>query len=60
MKILLSILVFVMLSACSEQAVYNMMHERERQLCKEQGRTDCNRAESYETYKKEREEILKQ
>ena len=60
MKILLSSFVLVMLTACTEQAVYKMMHERERQLCKEQGRTDCKRAESYDTYKKEREEILKQ
>ena len=60
MKVLLSSLLFIMLSACTEQAVYNMMHDRERQLCREQGRTDCQPAERYETYKKEREEILKQ
>ena len=58
MKSLLVSIVLVMLTACSQRAVYNMLHERERQLCIEQGRTDCHRAESYDKYKKQREEVI--
>jgi hypothetical protein len=62
MKILfLSIVLVILTASCSsqgKQAVYDMIHERERQLCIEQGRSDCQRAESYEKYKKERDEII--
>jgi len=57
MKILLPIITLLTITACSQQAVYNMLHERERQLCIEQGRTDCQRAESYEKYKQQRDEM---
>lgn len=36
-----------------------MLHERERQECLQQGRSDCPDAESYDKYKKQREEIIK-
>ena len=50
-------------ASCSNQAkeaVYNMMHERERQLCIEQGRTDCPHGESYNQYKQNRDEVINQ
>ena len=58
MKIILFSLVLVLLTACSKQAVYNMMHERERQECLKQGNRDCPREESYQQYKKDRQEII--
>ena len=58
MKIFLLSLVLVMLTACSQQAVYTMIHERERQECLKQGRSDCPRTENYEQYKKQREEVI--
>lgn len=48
-------------ASCSNQAkeaVYNMMHERERQQCLQQGKSDCPRTESYNKYKKERDEVM--
>ena len=59
MKIFLITALLVIITACSQRAVYDMVHERERQLCKEQGRTDCQRAESYDKYKQQRDEIIK-
>jgi hypothetical protein len=35
-----------------------MMHERERQECLKQGNKDCPRGESYQQYKKDRQEII--
>ena len=35
-----------------------MMHERERQECLKQGNIDCPRGESYQQYKKARQEII--
>ena len=35
-----------------------MLHERERQECLKQGRTDCPRAENYNDYKKQRENYI--
>jgi len=58
MKVLLLSLVLVMLTACSQQAVYTMIHERERQECLKQGRSDCPRTDNYEKYKKQREEVI--
>ena len=62
MKIFLISFALVMLTAsCSHQtkeAVYNMMHERERQDCLKQGREDCPRGESYQQYKKQRDEVF--
>ena len=62
MKNILFSLVFVMLTvSCSErtkEAVYNMMHERERQECLKQGNRDCPREEGYQKYKKDRQEII--
>ena len=62
MKIFLISLALVMLTAsCSHQAkeaVYNMMHERERQDCLKQGREDCPREESYQQYEKQRDEVF--
>lgn len=57
MKILLSITLLFTLTACSQQAVYDMLQERERQLCIEQGGNDCPRAESYEKYQQQRNEM---
>lgn len=47
-----------MLTACSQQAVYTMLHERERQECLKQGRSDCPRTDNYDKYKKQREEVI--
>ena len=58
MKIILFSLVLVLLTACSKQAVYNMMHERERQECLKQGRNDCPRQENDNKYKQQRDEVL--
>lgn len=58
MKTLLSIIIFLILTACSNQAVYKMIHEKERQECLKQGRTDCPQAESYDKYKQKREEVM--
>lgn len=61
MKIIFSCLVLVMLTvSCSprtKEAVYNMMHDLERQECLKQGNKDCSRGESYQQYKKVRQEI---
>ncbi len=58
MKILLFSIIVVMLTACSRRAVYDMLHERERQECLKQGRSDCPRAENYDKYKKQRDKII--
>jgi len=58
MKIFLVSFVLVMLTACTSQAVYDMMHERERQECLKQGRSDCQRGESYDKYKQKRDEVM--
>jgi len=50
-------------ASCSNQAkeaVYNMMQERERQECLQQGNKDCPRGESYPQYKQQRDEVLTQ
>ena len=60
MKVFLLSIILVMLSACSQQAVYNMLHERERQECLQQGRSDCPSAESYDKYKQKRDEVISQ
>lgn len=59
MKLILLSLAFIILTACSQQAVYNMINERERQLCIEQGRSDCSSTESYNEYEKNRNEVVK-
>lgn len=58
MKTILFSLVLVMLTACSQQAAYTMIHEKERQECLKQGRSDCPRTYNYEKYKKQREEVI--
>ncbi len=58
MKIFYPIITFLILTACSQQVVYDALHERERQLCLKQALTDCSRSESYEKYKKQREEVI--
>lgn len=58
MKIFLLSLVVVLLTACSKQLVYDAIHERERQECLKQGSSDCPRAESYDKYKSQREEVI--
>ena len=53
--------VMLLIPACSDrgtQAVYDLIHERERQQCLQQGRSDCPRAENYNKYKQQRDEIL--
>ena len=58
MKTILFSLVVIMLSACSNQAVYDMLHEREQQECLKQGHSDCQRTESYNKYKQKRDEEI--
>lgn len=58
MKTLLPIITFLILTACSQRAVYDSIHERERQECLKQGRTDCPRGDSYDKYKSQRDEII--
>ncbi|MCW8901719.1 MAG: hypothetical protein OQK75_07020 [Gammaproteobacteria bacterium] len=62
MKIFLTSFVFMMLTAScgnkSQEAFYNMIHERERQECLKQGRTECPRGESYDKYKQKREDVI--
>jgi hypothetical protein len=61
MKFFLSALLLIMLTACSErgnQAVYDMLHERERQECLKLGRSDCYKGESYNKYKQQRDEVI--
>ena len=58
MKIFLLSVVVVLLTACSKQLVYDTIHERERQECLKQGRSDCPRAESYNKYKQKRDEEI--
>lgn len=62
MRIFILSFILVMLTvSCSyktKEAVYNMMHERERQECLKQGRSDCPRIEPYDKYKQQREEII--
>ena len=51
----------ILTASCSQpakEAVYNMMHERERQECLKQGRSDCPRGESYDKYKQKREDVI--
>lgn len=43
----------------SKHAVYDMMHEKQRQDCLKQGRSDCPGAERYDKYKQKRDEELK-
>jgi len=59
MKFLLVATLLAMLTACSNQTIYSMMHERERQECLKDRGTGCPRAESYEIYEKQYEEIIK-
>ncbi|MDH5660774.1 MAG: hypothetical protein OEY65_07220 [Gammaproteobacteria bacterium] len=35
-----------------------MLHERERQECLKQGRSDCPGADSYDQYKQKRDETI--
>lgn len=58
MKLLLISISLVMLAACGQQAVYDMMHEKNRQECLKDGHSDCPRAESYDEYKKQRDEVI--
>lgn len=53
------IVLAALLGGCSSQAVYDMLQERERQLCLQQGREDCHRAEPYDKYEQERDEVIK-
>ena len=59
MKILSLSFIAILLIACSQQAVYDMLHEKERQDCLKQGRSDCHRAESYDKYNQKRDEVMK-
>ena len=61
MRIILLSLIMLTVS-CSQrtkETVYNMIHERERQECLQQGRRDCPRTESFEKYNKQRDEVIK-
>lgn len=58
---LISFLLIISTVSCSNQAkeaVYNMVHERERQQCLQQGNIDCPRTDSYKKYKKDRNEVM--
>ena len=63
MKIfLLSVALIIATTACSNRArhaAYDMLHERERQECLKQGRSDCPSIEPYEKYKQKRDEVIK-
>lgn len=59
MKAILFSLFLVMLTACSSQAAYDMIHGYERQKCLQQGRTDCPQVEPYGKYKNKRDKIVK-
>ena len=62
MKIFLLSALIILITSCSNRtkhAVYDMLHEKERQECLKQGRTDCPHAESYDKYKQKRDEIMK-
>ncbi|GMR16463.1 MAG: hypothetical protein BMS9Abin31_0799 [Gammaproteobacteria bacterium] len=58
MKTLLPIITFLILTACSQQAVYDMIHERERQECLKKGHADCPRTGDYDKYKRQRDEVI--
>ena len=58
MKFLILSLAIIMLTACSNRAVYDMLHEKARQDCLKQGRSDCHRDESYDKYKQKRDEVM--
>ena len=55
--------VLVLQTACtSEQfknTTYRAIHDRQQQQCREEGRQDCPRAESYSDYEKKRKEAQK-
>lgn len=55
---LFSFVLIILTSSCSNRAVYDAIHERERQECLKQGRTDCPRGESYDKYKSQRDEEI--
>lgn len=55
---LLSSILVVFTVSCSNRAVYDAIHERERQECLKQGRADCPRGESYDKYKSQRDEEI--
>ena len=63
MKIFLfSVVLSIVTTACSnraQHATYDMLHERERQECLKQGRSDCPTAESYDKYKQKRDELIR-
>ena len=63
MKFFLISFILVMLTvSCSDktkETVYNMMHERERQECLKQGRSDCPRVEHFDKYNNQRDEVIK-
>ena len=61
MKLTLHITLIILLSACSDRArhaAYDMLHEKQRQDCLQQGRTDCPSDESYDKYKQKRDEVM--
>ncbi|MDH5395443.1 MAG: hypothetical protein OEW97_04165 [Gammaproteobacteria bacterium] len=64
MKIFLVSFILVMATAsCSHRAkhaVYDMLHEKERQDCLQQGLSDCPHAERYDKYKQKRDELIRQ
>ena len=63
MKIFLLSALIILTVSCSNRtkhAVYDMLHEKERQECLKQGNKDCPRGESYQKYKNQRDEALKE
>lgn len=62
MKIFFVIFILGMSTAsCSNRAkhaVYDMLHEKQRQECLMQGRQDCPRTENYDDYSRQRQEVM--
>ena len=50
----------VLQTACSSEqfkrTTYDALHERQLQQCREEGRQDCQRSESYDEYERKRNE----
>lgn len=58
---LISFVLIILTASCSNQAneaVYNMMHEKQRQDCLQQRNKDCPRSESYKEYKQKRDDVF--
>lgn len=60
--LLFSFVLILLTTACSDRSkhvVYDMLHEKNRQDCLKEGRSDCPPREGYGDYKKQRDEVVK-